>query len=142
MFPLLPFLGVIKMLLDNVNFIPVNTIGIVMSAFGWTHSESQNYSISGESLTVVKPDFYPNGHVLAVSKKAVIICDGESHFEYRGKEYTDIQEIIGEFGIQIIETFPEWVFTIEKEWTIMKNGEFVHSFSSLNELRHRKKLRC
>ena len=134
--------GDINMLLDNRNFIPLNTIGVVLSAFGWSHSESKDYSVGKETLTIVKPDFYPAGHVLAVSKKAVIVCDGESQFEYQGKEYNDVQEIIGEFGIQIIETFPEWIFTLEKEWTIMKNGQYVHSFSSLNELRHRKKLRC
>jgi len=134
--------GGIVLLLDNNNFIPINTIGVVLSAFGWSHSESKNYTTSEELVTIVKPDFYPNGHVLAVSKKAIIVCDGESQFEYQGKEYNDVQEIIGEFGIQIIETFPQWKFTIEKEWTIKKNGEYVHSFSSLKELRHRKKLRC
>ena len=111
---------------------------IVLESHGWIYKDSISYL----DYTLMKPDFYPSGFVLAVSKKAVIICDGSSLIKYNGNEYSDIEEMIKLHGREIIKTFPQWEFEIEKEWTVMKNGQYVHSFTSFDQITERKKLRC
>ena len=125
-------------LCDYSNIIPKGMLPIVLEAHGWIYKDSFSYL----DYTLMKPDFYPTGFVLAVSKKAVIICDGSSLIKFKDEEYTEVEEMINKFGKAIIETFPQWEFEIEKEWTVMKNGEYVHSFSSFDQIAERKKLRC
>ena len=125
-------------LCDYSNIIPKGMLPIVLEAHGWIYKDSISYL----NYTLMKPDFYPTGFVLAVSKKAVIICDGSSLIKFKDIEYTDVEEIIRKFGRAIIDTFPQWEFEIEKEWTVMKNGVYVHSFSSFDQIEERKKLRC
>lgn len=125
-------------LCDYSNIIPKGMLPIVLEAHGWIYKDSISYL----NYTLMKPDFYPTGFVLAVSKKAVIICDGSSLIKFKDIEYTDVEEIISKFGRAIIDTFPQWEFEIEKEWTVMKNGVYVHSFSSFDQIEERKKLRC
>jgi len=125
-------------LCDYSNIIPKGMLPIVLEAHGWIYKDSISYL----DYTLMKPDFYPSGFVLAVSKKAIIVCGGESLIKFKGNEYSDVKELIDEFGRAIIDTFPQWTFEIEKEWTVMKNGEYVHSFSSFAQIAERKKLRC
>jgi len=125
-------------LCDYSNIIPKGMLPIVLEAHGWIYKDSISYL----DYTLMKPDFYPSGFVLAVSKKAVIICDGSSLIKYNGNEYSDIEEMIKLHGREIIKTFPQWEFEIEKEWTVMKNGQYVHSFTSFDQITERKKLRC
>lgn len=125
-------------LCDYSNIIPKGMLPIVLEAHGWIYKDSLSYL----DYTLMKPDFYPSGFVLAVSKKAVIICDGDTLIRFKGIEYSDITDLINEFGKEIINTFPQWDFVIEKEWTVMKNGQYVHSFSSFDQIEERKKLRC
>ena len=123
---------------DYSNIIPKGILPIVLKAHGWIYSNSIDY----KGFTLLKPDFYPLGFVLAVSKKAVIVCDGESLIKFKGNEYADVQEIIEQFGYNIITTFPKWEFVIEREWVIKKNGEYIHSFTSFDQIVERKKIRC
>jgi len=125
-------------LCDYSNIIPKGMLPIVLEAHGWIYKDSLSYL----DYTLMKPDFYPSGFVLALSKKAVIICDGTSLIKYNGDEYSDIEEMIEQHGKDIIETFSQWEFEIEKEWTVMKNGQYVHSFTSFDQITERKKLRC
>lgn len=125
-------------LCDYSNIIPKGMLPIVLEAHGWIYKDSISY----QDYTLMKPDFYPSGFVLAVSKKAVIICDGTSLIKFNGIEYSDIEEMIELHGKDIIETFSQWEFEIEKEWTVMKNGQYVHSFTSFDQITERKKLRC
>ena len=125
-------------LCDYSNIIPKGMLTIVLEAHGWIYKDSLSYL----NYTLMKPDFYPSGFVLALSKKAVIICDGISLIKYNGSEYSDIEEMIEQHGKDIIETFSQWEFEIEKEWTVMKNGQYVHSFTSFDQITERKKLRC
>ena len=78
---------------------------------GWTYSSA----IVINGLAVVKPDFYPPRHVLAMGKRGYIYCDGH---------------------------FKDWVFLEEKEWVITDGSRWLASFSNLSELPKRSKYRC
>jgi len=94
-------------------------------------------------LVMLKPDFYPEGYILAYSKKAIIICDGSSVINYRGHIFNDVEELVKKYGEKILSEYQTWDFKQEKEWLIRRlNGEWVDSFSRMSGLKNRRKLRC
>ena len=123
---------------DNENFADKNLIPKVFDIFGWKLQQFKTY----ENLALVRADFYPVGHVLAISKKAVIVCEGKTVFDFEDGEYRDFSELFGKMGEEAYKTFPEWKIWMEKEWTIRKNGEWVLAFSNLSEMPYRKQVRC
>jgi hypothetical protein len=123
---------------DEINYADKRLIPKVFDIFGWKLQQFKTY----ENLALVRADFYDVGHVLAISKKAVIVCEGISVFDYNGVEYEDFEELFNMVGEEAYATFPEWNIRIEKEWTIRKNGEWVLAFSNLSEMPYRKQVRC
>lgn len=118
-------------LLDNDSFIQKIIVKDVMKTFGWTLS---NY-ISHNDLAIMRADFYPTGYVLAISKRAVIVCDGETRVLFGGNVFTDIDELYDVHGKEIINEFNDWEFLMVKEWVVKKNsGAFLTSFTTLKEM--------
>ena len=126
------------MLCDYTNIIPTGILPVLLKSQGWLYRDSKEYN----EYTLMKPDFYPVWYVLAVSMKAVIVCDCETIIEYKNKQYTDVEDLISEYGIDVISTYPSWNFLVEREWVVKKNGKYVYSFSSFDQITERKKLRC
>ncbi len=95
-------------------------------------------------LAIVKPDFYDNDTVIATSKKAVIVCKGNSRFKIGEKEYFSIQDAINERGASCLQDFYSWEWLEEKEWVIMKsnNAEWVKTCCVLSDFPYRKQIRC
>jgi hypothetical protein len=50
--------------------------------------------------------------------------------------------LISKHGETALEDFDNWKFIEEKEWVIYKDGEWLHSFTSLLELPNAKTYRC
>ena len=123
---------------DEINYADKTLVPKVFDIFGWKLKQFKTY----EDLALVRADFYPVGHVLAISKKAVIVCEGSTLFEYKGVEYGDFDELLDSVGTIAYATFPQWNVKVEKEWTIRKNGECVLAFSNLSEMPYRKQVRC
>ncbi len=118
-------------LLDNDSFIKANIVKDVMRTFGWSLSDYESF----QDFALMRADFYPVGFVLAVSKRAVIVCDGETEIIYQKKKYYDVEELYESYGKDIISDFDEWKFTVVKEWVVKKNsGEFLTSFTTLKEM--------
>tara|TARA_R100000458_G_scaffold59940_1_gene72988 strand:- start:5256 stop:5564 length:309 start_codon:yes stop_codon:yes gene_type:complete len=95
-----------------------------------------------EDMAVVRADFYPVGHVLGYSKKAVIICDGEMQIIYDNKTFTDFEHMVQIYGKDAYKTFPKWEIKIEKQWAIKKEGQWVAAFTNLSEMPYSKQVRC
>ena len=123
---------------DNINFCDRKLFANLMDLFGWQLKE---FKTVGE-IAVARADFYPVGYLLATSKKAVIICEGECLFLYRDEVYKDFDELYSIMGDKAYETFPEWEIRVEKQWAVKKNGQWVGAFSHLHEMPTRKQLRC
>ena len=123
---------------DNINFTEKQLVPQLFEIFGW---QLQDCDECG-TLAPVRADFYPTGYVLGFSKKALIVCDGESEFDYGGKTYFDFQDLYDELGEEAYSTFPEWTIIIEKEWCVKKNNEWIASFSNLAEMPFRTKVGC
>ena len=118
-------------LLDNDSFIQKLTVRDVMKTFGWILSDY----ISHKELAIMRADFYPTGFVLATSKRAVIVCDGETRVLFGGNVFKNIDELYDVHGKEVINEFNHWEFLMVKEWVIKKNsGEFLTSFTTLKEM--------
>jgi len=124
---------------DLRNFLNPSAFKIIIEQqLGWILKDFKTLN----GLAVVRPDFYPNNHVLGISKKAVIVCKGKSLFSIGNKEYNSIDDAFDKLGVSILDTFEEWEWQMEKEWVIMKDGEWVGSFTILTECPFRTKIRC
>ena len=127
------------MLEDNINFASREMFPELMGIFGWSIKEFKIY----KDLAVVRADFYPVGHILGFSKKAIIVCDGETMIKFDGQIFTDFEELKTTIGEDLAyESFPQWEIVIEKQWAIKRNGEWIGAFSHLAEMPYRKQVRC
>ena len=123
---------------DNINFTDKEQFPALLKIFGWNARDFNTF----RNMAIVRADFYPVGHVLAFSKKAVIMCDGEMQIIYDNKTFTDFQHMLELYGDKAYETFPNWEIKVEKQWAIKKNGEWVAAFSNLAEMPFSKQVRC
>jgi hypothetical protein len=124
---------------DDDNFIESSIIQPIVQTFGWTLKDIKTY----QEFALIRADFYPIGYIFASSKKAIIICDGETIVVYNDIEYTDVADLILQYGESIIDDFANWHFKVVKEWVIKKHsGEWVSSFSTLKEMPYRTRIRC
>lgn len=123
---------------DNINFTDKEQFPALLKIFGWNARDFNTF----RNMAIVRADFYPVGHVLAFSKKAVIMCDGEMQIVYDNKTFTDFQHMLELYGDKAYETFPNWEIKVEKQWAIKKNGEWVAAFSNLAEMPFSKQVRC
>tara|TARA_R100001443_G_scaffold116333_1_gene136464 strand:+ start:131 stop:511 length:381 start_codon:yes stop_codon:yes gene_type:complete len=89
-----------------------------------------------------KPDFYSSGTILAFTEKAKIICMGETIVSYGDKTYTSIDSLIADNGEDSIKDFSSWEFKEEKEWVVLKNGQWLSSFTTIDKFPKKTKLRC
>jgi len=126
------------MLPDLLNFINENGLKIMLEIKGWSYAEA--FVI--KDLAIVKPDFYPDLHILAMGKKGYIYASGQTRIEYAGKVFSSTDELLSFCGIEAIEKFTEWVFLEEKEWVVTNGRDWLHSFSTLDKLPKRTTFRC
>jgi|TARA_R100000479_G_scaffold93295_1_gene46055 hypothetical protein len=126
------------MLPDLLNFIDENGLKIMLDLKGWKLSEA----ITIKDLAIVKPDFYPPTHILAVGKKGYIYADGSTRIEYAGQVFSSTTDLLESCGEDAILDFKNWVFLEEKEWVITDGKNWLSSFSNLAELPKRTKYRC
>lgn len=126
------------MIPDLINFIDQNGLKIMLDLKGWKYSSC----IQINGLAVVKPDFYPTRHVLAMGKKGYIYADGQTRIEYTGQTFSSTEELLDSCGKNAILNFKDWVFLEEKEWVITDGNNWLASFSNLSELPKRTKYRC
>jgi len=127
------------MIPDLLNFINENGLKIMLDLKGWEYSST---AIIINNLAIVKPDFYPDNHILAVGKNGYIYASGESRIQYAGHEYSSTEELLTECGESSLDDFKEWVFLEEKEWVITNGKNWLTSFSTLDKLPKRTLYRC
>jgi len=95
-----------------------------------------------EGLAIFKPDFYPNGHVIGLSKGGYIYSAGNTLVLYKGTPYESIEDLLEQEPLAI-HHFGDWVFKEEKEWVVTRTGkEFLYSFSNLHKIPRKAKYRC
>jgi len=47
------------------------------------------------------------------------------------------------YGNSAIDNFKEWLFEVEKEWVVTRDGsDFIYSFTTLDKLPKTTKVRC
>ena len=127
------------MIPDLLNFINENGLKIMLNLKGWEYSSS---AIIINNLAVVKPDFYPENHVLAVGKRGYIYASGKSRIHYAGSEFSSTEDLLIKCGESSLDDFKEWVFLEEKEWVVTNGENWLASFSTLDKLPKRTLYRC
>tara|TARA_R100000322_G_scaffold136989_2_gene92803 strand:+ start:1159 stop:1551 length:393 start_codon:yes stop_codon:yes gene_type:complete len=125
--------------LDLKNTISENAMQLMFELNGWTLSKP--YVVDG--IAYVKPDFYADNHVIGSSKKGYIYASGQTRVEYAGRVFSSVEELISTLGLGTLGHFSDWEFHEEKEWVITRDGQdFLFSFTTLDQLPNRKKVRC
>ena len=94
------------MLPDLLNFIDENGLKIMLDLKGWTYNSS---ALIINNLAVVKPDFYPDRHVLARGKKGYIYASGETRISYAGREFNSVGDLLAECGETVMNDYKDWV---------------------------------
>ena len=127
------------MLPDLLNFIDENGLKIMLDLKGWEYSQS---ALIINNLAVIKPDFYPEKHILAKGKKGYIYASGTTRINYAGREFNSVEELLTECGETAVKQFKEWVFLEEKEWVLTNGNDWLASFTTLDKLPKRTTYRC
>ena len=135
----LPFFLSLLINMDLKNFISEEALSMMMTINGWKLLSP----IVIEDFAVFKADFYDDEQIIAVSPKGSQIRSlGKTVLKYKDEIFNSISELFLKFGKDSIQSFNEWQFIEEKEWVVFKNGEWTHSFTTLNKLPKTTKLRC
>lgn len=127
---------------DLANFIGKEAFYMILKdQLGWFVSDKVKVI---ENLVCIKPDFYETPFVLATSKKAVIGVEGYTEVIIDGKKYNSVSKAIEEKGQNILESFSDWKWLVEKEWVIRKtkDNEWVTSCTILSDFPYRKQVKC
>jgi hypothetical protein len=123
---------------DLFNFIDQNGLKIMLDLKGWKLSSC----IQIKGLAIVKPDFYPCKHILAMGNRGYIYADGVTRIEYAGQTFSSTDDLLNRCGEDAILNFKDWVFLEEKEWVITDGNRWLSTFSNLSELPKRSTYRC
>ena len=137
------------MIADNKDFFNTPVLKMIMEQMGWTLNKEKTlleelemaFASSGfkwnKEVLPVRPDFYPNGTILAHSKKYMIVSDGYSEIEYKGWIFNSPDELLVSQGAEGIIDIKNWNIKVEKEWIIKTNTRHPtwtdYSFSKLND---------
>jgi hypothetical protein len=127
------------MLPDLLNFINENGLEIMLDLRGWKYLST---AIIIDGLAVVKPDFYPEKHILARGKRGYIYASGQTRIKYADQEFSSVGDLFAECGESAIQQFKEWVFLEEKEWVLTNGHDWLASFTTLDKLPKRTLYRC
>jgi hypothetical protein len=128
---------------DGLNFMSENAICMVIEQLGWNPRDSFiKVELSGD-LVFLKPDFYESGSIIASSKRAIIVADGESEVIIRNEVFSSPIKAVSKFGALILYEIDDWNWVSEKEWLIKKlSGEWIKTFSTFYDCPYRTTIRC
>lgn len=124
--------------MDLRNFVSADALNLFLETKGWKMIKP----IIFEEQAVFKPDFYEDNYTIAQGKYGKICARGQSKINYQGNSFDSVAMLIFKHGETAIGDFDNWEFLEEKEWVIYKNGDWLHSFTTLLELPKASKFRC
>tara|TARA_R110000803_G_scaffold86474_1_gene152855 strand:- start:26796 stop:27170 length:375 start_codon:yes stop_codon:yes gene_type:complete len=124
--------------MDLRNFVSADALNLFLETKGWKMIKP----IIFEERAVFKPDFYEDDYIIAQGKYGKICAKGHSKINYQGSSFDSVEMLISKHGEIAIGDFDNWEFLEEKEWVIYKNGDWLHSFTTLLELPKASKFRC
>tara|TARA_R110001592_G_scaffold115591_1_gene316159 strand:+ start:1932 stop:2315 length:384 start_codon:yes stop_codon:yes gene_type:complete len=125
-------------IMDLRNFVSADALNLFLETKGWKMIKP----IIFEEQAVFKPDFYEDMYMIAQGKYGKICARGQSKINYQGNSFDSVEMLISKHGKTAIGDFDNWEFLEEKEWVIYKNGDWLHSFTTLLELPKASKFRC
>ena len=105
--------------MDLRNFVSADALNLFLETKGWK---------------MIKP--------IAQGKYGKICARGQSKINHQGNSFDSVEMLISKHGKTAIGDFDNWEFLEEKEWVIYKNGDWLHSFTTLLELPKASKFRC
>jgi|TARA_R100000482_G_C5028983_1_gene103170 hypothetical protein len=127
------------MIPNKMYFIEEEALNIFLKQLGWKVTNPRYYN----NLILFKPDFYPEGHIFALSEpygKGYVYTCGFTIIEYKDEVFDSVNKLIERFGHDSISDFNNWKFVEEKEWVVTRTGkEFLTTFTSLDTVPKRNK---
>jgi|5_EtaG_2_1085323.scaffolds.fasta_scaffold100544_1 hypothetical protein len=123
---------------DSLSLIKEEPLKILLKAFGW---KLVRYTAI-DGVAFFRPDFYQEGHIIAISKRGRLTCSGDSLIEYKGTNYESVSDLYEDHP-NAINHFNDWIFHEQKEWVISRTGkEFLGTFTTLDTVLPSKTFRC
>ena len=109
----------------------------------YLHSEFNDIDI-----VCTNPNFYKDGHIIAQSRKSLVVASGFIKFDYpldaleEIKTYTSFYPLFQENGWEVIGNFNQIKWLEIKDWLIVakKDGKLLAQFDSWEECPSRKEV--
>jgi len=129
---------------DDEEFLHSRIVENDLKASGWKIKEvvkPANYHQKFKDLnvTITNPNFYNDGHIIAESRKSVIMASGYPIIKLDGLSYYSIENLLKP-NIDMLKRIKEWEWVQIADWIIVtkKDNILLGQFNSWDELPNRK----
>ena len=130
---------------DDEEFLHSRIVEQDLKAAGWKIKEvitPANYHqyFKGLKVTITNPNFYNDGHIIAESRKSVIMASGYPIVKFNEKEYWTIDSLLRPNAIERLKRIKEWEWVQVADWIIVtkKDNILLGQFDEWNNLPNRK----
>lgn len=130
---------------DDEEFLHSRIVEQDLKASGWKVKEvitPANYHQYFKDLkvTITNPNFYNDGHIIAESRKSVIMASGYPIVKLDGKEYWTIDSLLRPNALERLKKMKEWEWVQVADWIIVtkKDNILLGQFDDWSNLPNRK----
>ena len=130
---------------DDEEFLHSRIVESDLKAAGWKIKEvikPSNYhqKFNELNVTITNPNFYNDGHIIAESRKSVIMASGYPIIKLDGKEYSSVGNLLRANPLDILKRNKEWEWIQTADWIIVtkKDNFLLGQFNEWFNLPNRK----
>ena len=129
------------------NFLPTKLVEGDLKSAGWKIKDvltPANYHQKFHDLNVIitNPNFYNDGHIIAESRKSVIMASGYPIVKLDGKEYWSVDSLVRVNPLERLKKMKEWEWVQVADWIIVskKDNFLLGQFDNWDNLPNRKEV--
>ena len=130
---------------ENEEFLHSRIVEQDLKAAGWKIKDvitpaSYHQKFNDLNVTITNPNFYNDGHIIAESRKSVIMASGYPIVKLNGKEYWTIDSLLRPNALERLKKINEWEWVQVADWIIVtkKDNILLGQFNQWGELPNRK----
>tara|TARA_R100000951_G_scaffold115084_2_gene122015 strand:- start:284 stop:736 length:453 start_codon:yes stop_codon:yes gene_type:complete len=130
---------------DEEEFLHSRIVEQDLKAAGWKIKEVITPSVYHQKfkdlkVTITNPNFYNDGHIIAESRKSVIMASGYPIIKLDGKEYSSVGNLLRPNALDILKRNKEWEWIQVADWIIVtkKDNILLGQFNDWSNLPNRK----
>jgi len=115
--------------------LPGKMVELDFKNHGWK-IETLNVAPNKPKYKCINANFYNDGHIIAKSRKSLIMASGDTDIRYDGKSYNNIYDLMKEQNLKT-EDLDELELVETKEWIIVQGNIMIGQYE-YEELPNRK----